>query len=112
MYVGGAGVARGYLNRPELTAQRFVPDPFAPARGPRSTAPAIWRVVSRTATSSTSAASTTRSRSAAFASSWARSRPRIAQHPAIREAVVIAREDTPGEKRLVAYLVAENRRPT
>ncbi|MCG1056165.1 AMP-binding protein, partial [Mycetohabitans sp. B5] len=29
LYIGGAGVARGYLNRPELTAERFVPDPFS-----------------------------------------------------------------------------------
>jgi amino acid adenylation domain-containing protein len=35
MHVGGAGVARGYLNRPDLTAQRFVPDRFAPAAGAR-----------------------------------------------------------------------------
>src|SRR6185369_7243041 len=35
MYVGGAGVARGYLNRPELTAQRFVPDPFSGVAGTR-----------------------------------------------------------------------------
>ena len=32
LHIGGAGVARGYLNRPELTAERFVPDPFAPGR--------------------------------------------------------------------------------
>ena len=38
MYVGGAGVARGYLNRPELTAERFVPDPFGGGRRRGSTA--------------------------------------------------------------------------
>ncbi|WP_415843457.1 hypothetical protein, partial [Xenorhabdus thuongxuanensis] len=31
LYIGGAGLARGYLNRPELTAERFVPNPFATA---------------------------------------------------------------------------------
>ena len=35
MYIGGAGVARGYLNRPELTAERFVPDPFSAEAGAR-----------------------------------------------------------------------------
>ena len=35
LYVGGAGVARGYLNRPELTAERFVPDPFSAEPGAR-----------------------------------------------------------------------------
>ena len=61
MYVGGAGVSRAATsNRPELTAERFVPDPFAatPARG--CTAPATSRRACATATSSTSAASTTR----------------------------------------------------
>ena len=32
LFIGGVGLARGYLNRPELTAERFVPDPFAPGR--------------------------------------------------------------------------------
>ncbi|MCG1020019.1 AMP-binding protein, partial [Mycetohabitans sp. B4] len=35
LYIGGAGVARGYLNRPELTAERFVPDPFSEDAGAR-----------------------------------------------------------------------------
>ena len=36
LYIGGAGVARGYLNRPELTAERFLPDPFAPGDEPEA----------------------------------------------------------------------------
>ncbi len=35
MYIGGVGVARGYLNRPELSAERFIPDPFSPVSGAR-----------------------------------------------------------------------------
>ena len=35
LYIGGAGLARGYLNRPELTAERFVPDPFSGQAGAR-----------------------------------------------------------------------------
>ena len=68
----------------------------AARRAPASTAPATARATGRTATSSSSAGSTTRSRSAASASSWARSRPRCAAHPAVREAVVVAREDAAG----------------
>ncbi len=62
------------------------------------TAPATWRAGCPTARSSSSAASTTRSRCAASASSWARSRPRCASTRRVREAVVLAREDAPGRQ--------------
>ena len=52
LYIGGAGVARGYLNRPELTAERFVADPFREEQGRGCTGPGIWGGGWRTGTSS------------------------------------------------------------
>ena len=107
LYVGGVGVARGYLNRADLTAERFVPDPFARRRG---AAPVSHRrpraLPAPTAPSSSSAASTTRSRSAASASSWARSKRRWPGIPCVRACAVLARDDRAGDKQLVAYFVA------
>ena len=82
--------------RPELTAERFVPDPFA---GEAGRAPLPHRrpgaPAARTAQLEFLAASTTRSRSAASASSRARSRPRSPPHPAVREAAVRLVEAAP-----------------
>ena len=90
LFIGGAGVARGYLNRPELTAERFLPNPFGDGTLYRTGDRA--RHLRRRARS-TSAAPTTRSRSAASASNSARSRAALRRHPAVRDAVVVARED-------------------
>ena len=52
IYIGGAGVARGYLNRPELTAERFVRDPFSRRRERGCTGRGIWGGSWRMGTSS------------------------------------------------------------
>ena len=107
MYIGGAGVARGYLNRPELTEQRFVPDPFrrgSDARLYRSGDRARWlangdleylgRIDHQV-------------KIRGFRIELGEIEAAIARHPSIGETAVIAREDVPGEKRLVAYVVAK-----
>lgn len=73
LHIGGIQVARGYLGRLDLTADRFVDDPFSTTPEPASTAPAIWPTSTPTARSSSSAAPTTRSSCAATGSSSTRS---------------------------------------
>jgi len=125
LYIGGDGLARGYLNRPDLTAERFVPNPFAdfgfwildfgldPIQNPKSKIQNGERLYKT--------------------GDLARYRPDgnieflgridqqvklrgfrveldeiaiiLRQHPAVQETVVLMREDIPGDKRLVAYVV-------
>ena len=105
MFVAGAGVAPGYLNRPELSAQRFVRDAFSAdpdARMYRSGDLArrlengdveyLGRIDQQV-------------KIRGFRIELGEIEAAIAQHPQVRQVAVIAREDVPGDKRLVAYLV-------
>jgi amino acid adenylation domain-containing protein len=103
MYIGGAGVARGYLNRNELTAEHFVPDPYAAQAGARMyktgdigrwLADGNLEFLGR---------NDDQVKIRGFRIELGEITAQLQEHPAVEEAVVIVREDTPEEKRLVAY---------
>ena len=102
LYIGGAGLARGYLGRPELTAERFVPDPFAAARRRGCTAPATWRAGAPTGRSSSSGRIDHQVKMRGFRIELGEIEAALRGHPErARGAVVVAREDRPATQRLV-----------
>jgi len=106
--IGGVGVTLGYWNRPELTAERFIADPFSATVGAtlyRTGDRARWR---NDGTLEHLGRLDFQIKLRGFRIEAGEIEAGIAQHPAVREVVVIVREDVPGDQRLVAYLVAEN----
>ncbi|RCJ26206.1 non-ribosomal peptide synthetase [Nostoc minutum NIES-26] len=107
MYIGGAGVAHGYLNRPELTEQRFISNPFnnnPQARLyktgdlarylPNGELEYLGRIDNQV-------------KIRGFRIELGEIEALLASHSAIWESVVVVREDEPGDKRLVAYVVPQ-----
>jgi amino acid adenylation domain-containing protein len=113
LYIGGVGLARGYLRRPELDRERFVPHPFRHEPGGR-----LYRTGDRARRLPDGAIEFLgrddyQVKIRGYRVELGEIEEVLAEHPAIRQAVVLAREDGPGDKRLVAYIVApETPHPT
>jgi amino acid adenylation domain-containing protein len=103
LWIGGEGLARGYLGRPELTAERFVSDPFSPRPGARmyltgdrarwhadGTLECLGRIDNQI-------------KLRGYRIELGEIEAVVAEHPSVRQCVAIVREDTPGDQRLTAY---------
>ncbi|MDF3198891.1 amino acid adenylation domain-containing protein [Pseudomonas sp. 1912-s] len=110
LYVGGAGVARGYLNREELTAERFLADP---ATGQRLYKTGDLGRLLADGSVEYLGRNDDQVKIRGFRIELGEIEARLATCDGVREAVVIAREDEPGDQRLVAYVIAQQgRTPT
>ncbi|TFI50883.1 amino acid adenylation domain-containing protein [Mastigocladus laminosus UU774] len=116
LHIGGAGLARGYLNRPELTQEKFIPNPFSGSRGagkqgsrgekrlyktgdlarylPDGNIEYLGRIDNQV-------------KIRGFRIELGEIEATLSQHPHVQASCVIAREDVPGDKRLVAYIVPQ-----
>ncbi|AFY89165.1 non-ribosomal peptide synthetase [Chroococcidiopsis thermalis] len=105
LHIGGLGLARGYLNQPQLTAQKFIPNPFSQTPGERLyktgdlaryRADGVLEYLGRI---------DDQVKIRGFRIELAEIQSVILEYSGVKEAVVIAREDVPGNKRLAAYIV-------
>lgn len=107
LYIGGDGLARGYWRRPELNAEKFVPDPFSQDEDAK-----LYRTGDRVRHRTDGAIEFVgrvdhQVKLRGFRIELGEIEAALREHDDVRDVVVMCREDSPGAKQLVAYLVAE-----
>lgn len=107
LYVGGPGIARGYLNRPDLTAERFIEDPFCGVPGERLYKSGDLARFCADGSIEYQGRNDFQVKIRGYRIELGEIEARLHAHPAVREVAVIAREDHPGEKQLVAYVALD-----
>jgi amino acid adenylation domain-containing protein len=115
LHLGGPGLARGYFNRPALTAERFVPNPFAPTAWSQG-GDRMYRTGDRVRWRADGALEFLGRLDEQIKLRGYRIEPgeievALREHPAVRSAIVAAREDAPGGRQLVAYVVPDGSPP-
>ena len=108
IYVGGDGVAKGYLNRPELTAERFLADPFSGDSSARMYKSGDLGRFLNNGDLEYFGRGDNQVKIHGFRIELGEVEAALAQHPGVRQGAVMARKDGPGEKKLVAYVVPVN----
>ncbi len=105
IFIAGAGLARGYLNRPELTAAKFVPDPFEAEPGARMYATSDLGRLLEDGNIEFRGRTDHQVKIRGYRVEPEEIEVVLGQHPGVRQALVLAKEDPALEKRLVAYFL-------
>lgn len=106
LHIGGVQVARGYLNRPELTNERFISDPFSSEPEARLYKTGDLACYLPTGDLKYLGRSDFQVKIGGNRIELGEIESVLETHPAVKQAVVLVREDEPDEKRLVAYLIS------
>jgi amino acid adenylation domain-containing protein len=111
LYIGGDGLARGYWNQPELTAEKFIPDLFSGTAGARLYKTGDLARYLPDGNLEFLGRMDHQVKIRGFRIELGEIESAIGSHPAVKEVVVMAREDKPGDKRLIAYVIAASTAP-